>query len=167
VSHSFASGTRSLFYVNAQNQLVVTNMRHVVAGPFSCIALDERGMHVYEYEIRVRSGIGESFGISLIVSFISMVVPSIIGLIICCYCEYEADKNYPMTPPCYPTPMAETPPNFDFNEWLTNAGQYLPHLNIHDTLEQVSKKLRKGQYFGFFTWIYLVNLKPQISIRRC
>jgi hypothetical protein len=150
VSHRFASGTKSVFYVNEKNHLVVTNMRHVVAGPFSCMAINERGMHVYQYEIKVRSGVGESFVLSLIVSLIAMVVPSIIGLIVCCYCEYEADKNYPMTPPCYPTPLAETPPNFDFNEWLANAGSYLPHLNIHDTLEQVSKKLRKGKRFFLF-----------------
>jgi hypothetical protein len=42
--------------------------------------------------------------------------------------------------------MANTPPNFDFNEWMQNAAKYLPNvnLNIHDTLEQVNKKLRKG-----------------------
>ena len=157
VSRWLASGTESLFYVNEQNNLVVTNLRHVVAGPFSCMAIDEKGMRVHEYEIQMRSGIGEHFILSLFVSLISMIVPSILGLIVCCYCEWEADKNYPMTPPCYPTPLVSTPPNFDFNEWLANAGSYLPNINIHDTLEQVSKKLRKGKTICLFVVVFMAE----------
>jgi hypothetical protein len=126
-----------MFYVRENNQLVVTNMRQAVAGPFVCISLNERGVKTYEYDIHVRTGVGEYFIYSLFISVISMIIPSIIGLIICCVCEYQADKNYPMTPPCYPTPMASTPPNFDFNEWMSNAASYLPDFNIQETLEQV------------------------------
>ena len=146
VGSKYGALTTSEIYVNEKNELIVTNMRQAMTGPFVCLAVNERGIRAYEYDMHVRAGVSEIFIYSLFVSLVSMILPSIAGLIICCYCEYEADKNYPMTPPCYPTPMASTPPNFDFNEWMANAASYLPNinLNIHYTLEQVSKKLRKG-----------------------
>ncbi len=142
----FGAETKSDFYVNNKSQLIVTNFRQPLAGPYTCISINENGIRMYEYDMHVRTGVNEYFIYSLFVSLISMIIPSFFGMIICCYCEYEADKNYPMTPACYPTPMANTPPNFDFNEWMANAAKYLPNvnLNIHDTLEQVNKKLRKG-----------------------
>jgi hypothetical protein len=144
ISQRLGGKSISNFYVNENNELVVTQMRQIVAGPFVCISINERGINMYEYDMHIRSGVGEFFVYSLFISLFSMIIPSIIGIIICCICEYQADKNYPMTPPCYPTPQAQTPPNFDFNEWMANAASYLPNINIHDTLEQVSKKLRKG-----------------------
>ena len=144
ISQRLGGKSISNFYVNENNELVVTQMRQIVAGPFVCISINERGINMYEYDMHIRSGVGEFFVYSLFISLFSMIIPSIIGIIICCICEYQAEKNYPMTPPCYPTPQAQTPPNFDFNEWMANAASYLPNINIHDTLEQVSKKLRKG-----------------------
>jgi hypothetical protein len=144
ISQRLGGKSISNFYVNENNELVVTQMRQIVSGPFVCISINERGINMYEYDMHIRSGVGEFFVYSLFISLFSMIIPSIIGIIICCICEYQADKNYPMTPPCYPTPQAQTPPNFDFNEWMANAASYLPNINIHDTLEQVSKKLRKG-----------------------
>ena len=174
VGRPWATQTKSEFYVNEKNQLVVTNLRNVISGPFSCMAINEHGMRVFEYDIHVRTGVSEYFILSLFVSLISMIVPSILGLIVCCVCEYEADKNYPMTPPCYPTPMTgSTPPNFDFNEWMQNAASYLPNINIHDTLEQVSKKLRKGmekasvtvKSLGVTSSAYIYSMYEQSSQR--
>ena len=146
VGKYFGAMTKSDLYVNNMSQLVVTNFRQALAGPYVCISVNENGIRTYEYDMHVRTGMNEYFIYSLFVSLVSMVIPSLVGMLICCYCEYEAEKNYPMTPACYPTPMANTPPNFDFNEWMANAAKYLPNvnLNIHDTLEQVNKKLRKG-----------------------
>ena len=144
VGVKYSGQTLSQFYVNSKNQLIVTNMRQMVTGSFVCISLNERGIKTYEYEMHLRAGVSEYFIYCLFVSLICSIIPSIIGLIICCVCEYQAEKNYPMTPPCYPTPMASTPPNFDFNEWMANAASYLPNINIQETLDQVSKKLRKG-----------------------
>lgn len=144
ISQRLGGKSISHFYVNAQNELVVTQMRQIVSGEFVCIAINERGIDMYEYDMEIRTGVAEFFIYSLFISLFSMVVPSVIGIIVCCVCEYQAEKNYPMTPPCYPTPQAQTPPNLDWAEWMANAASYLPNLNIHDTLEQVSKKLRKG-----------------------
>lgn len=142
--------TRSMIYVRGNNHLVVTNMRQALSGPFVCIALNERSMKIYEYDIHVRSGVSEYFIYSLVISALAMIIPSIIGLIVCCVCEYQADRNYPMTPPCYPTPVASTPPNFDFNEWMANAYSYLPDFNIQETLEQVKKAYF---YLTIIIWI--------------
>ena len=108
--------------------------------------INEQGIKTYEYDIRVRVGIDEYFIYCLFVSVITGFVPSIISLVICCICEYKAARDYNIIRhyTCNPTPMGQTPPNFDFNDWMTNAASYLPNLKIHDTLDQVSKKLRKG-----------------------
>jgi hypothetical protein len=175
VGKKWASLSHSDFYVNEKNHLIVSNIRNVVVGPFSCLAINENGMRRYDYEIVIRTGVGEYFILSLFVSLIAMIVPSIIGIVVCCICEYQADKNYPMTPPCYPTPLASTPPNFDFNEWMANAASYFPNLNIniHDTLEQVSKKLRKGmekasvtvKSLGVTSTAYIYSVYEQSSQR--
>lgn len=136
VSLPLGAMTHHDFSVNEKQQLKITNMRVPVAGTFVCYALNVNGVSMYEFELLIRSGVGETFIYSLFVSILSMVIPSIIGIFICCWCEYDADKNYPMTPPCYPTPMAaNTPPNFDFNEWMAS---YLPNIKIPDTLEKVN-----------------------------
>jgi hypothetical protein len=145
ISRYMGGQTVSQIYVNEKSELVVTQMRQAIVAEYSCIVLNEFGSKTFEYELNLRTGVDEYFIYSLFVSLISMIVPSIIGLIICCICEYQVEKNYPLTPPCYPTPLAQTPPNFDFNEWMANAASYLPNINIHDTLDQVSKKLRKGK----------------------
>ncbi len=170
VGSKIGAQTSSVFYVNNKSQLIVTNMRQVVSGPFVCISLNENGIDMYEYDMHVRTGVGEYFIYSLFISVISMVIPSILGIIICCYCEYQADKNYPMTPPCYPTPMGTTPPNFDFNEWMAS---YLPNINIQETLDQVSKKLRKGmekatvtvKSLGITSTAYIYSMYEQSSQR--
>jgi hypothetical protein len=144
----FGAMTHHTFSVNEKNQLKITNMRVPVAGSFVCYALNARGIGIFEFELFIRSGVGETFIYSLFVSVISMVVPSIIGLFICCWCEYEADKNYPMTPPCYPTPMAaNTPPNFDFNDWMAS---YLPNIKIPDTIEKVKYHINSINHFSNF-----------------
>lgn len=174
IGRKFGQETRSNFYVRRDNKLVVTNMRQVVTGPFVCISLNERGVKMYEYDLKIRAGVNEYFIYSLFLSVISMIVPSILGIIVCCICEYQADKNYPMTPPCYPTPMASTPPNFDlWNEWMANAASYLPNLNIQETLEQVSKRLKKGmekasvtvKSFGMTSSAYIYSMYEQSSQR--
>jgi hypothetical protein len=102
ISSKFGTQTTSEISVNERNQLRITNIRQVVAGPIVCIALNANGIRTYEFDINMRTGIGENFIYSLFISLISCIVPTILGIIICCYCEYEADKNYPMTPPCSP-----------------------------------------------------------------
>ena len=164
----------SRFYVTRDNELVVTSMRQAVAGSFVCMAVDESGrVDSYEYDIRVRTGVNEYFIYSLFVALVAMIVPSIAGSILCCICEYHAYKTYPMTPPCFTTPQTQTPPNFDFNEWMSNAASYLPNINIHDTLEQVSKKLRKGmekasvtvKSLGLTSTAYIYSMYEQSSQR--
>jgi hypothetical protein len=148
VGRKFGGQTTSNFFVNSKNELTVTNMRQAVSGPFVCISLNEKGIKTYEYDLYVRTGVGENFINSLMASLAFSLITLTIGIISCCILEHKANKNFPQTPPYYPTPLrtplASTPPNFDFNEWMSNAASYLPNINIHDTLEQVSKKLRKG-----------------------
>ncbi|CAF0904419.1 unnamed protein product [Brachionus calyciflorus] len=173
ISEKLGALSKSVIYVNEENNLVITNMRNLVSGPFVCLSINENDVKSYEYNILVRTGVSEYFIYSLFVSLISMIIPSIIGLIICCICEYQVDKNYPMTPPCYPTPMASTPPNFDFNEWMANAASYFPNLNIQETLEQVSKRLRKGmekasvtvKSLGMTSTAYIYSMYEQSSQR--
>lgn len=148
VGKKFGGKTTSILFVNSKNELTVTNMRQAVSGPFVCISLNEKGIKTYEYDLYVRTGIGENFLNSLMASIALSLFTLTFGIILCCILEHKANKNFPQTPPYYPTPirtpMSSTPPNFDFNEWMSNAASYLPNINIHDTLEQVSKKLRKG-----------------------
>ncbi|RNA06791.1 immunoglobulin superfamily member 10 isoform X1 [Brachionus plicatilis] len=173
ISENLSAGSRSEIYIDSDNNLVVTNMRQMTAGSFVCLSVNQNGIKSYEYKLLVREGVSEYFIYSLFVSIISMIVPSILGIIICSICEYQADKNYPMTPPCFPTPMANTPPNFDFNEWMANAASYLPNLNIHETLEQVSKRLRKGmekasvtvKSLGVTSGAYISSMYEQSSQR--
>ena len=173
ISDKFSAGSQSEIYINSDNNLVITKMRQVISGTFVCLSVSQDGTSSYEYKILVREGVSEYFIYSLFVSIISMIIPSILGLIICGICEYQADKNYPMTPPCYPTPMAITPPNFDFNEWMANAASYLPNLNIHETLDQVSKSLRRGmekasvtvKSLGMTSGAYIYSMYEQSSQR--
>jgi hypothetical protein len=144
IGQRFGALSISQFYVNSKDELTVTNMRQAVTGPFVCIALNEAGIKTYEYDMYVRTGVSENFINSLIASLVLCIITLIIGIVSCCILERKAKLAFPETPPYYPTPMASTPPNFDFNEWMSNAASYLPNINIHDTLEQVSKKLRKG-----------------------
>lgn len=136
----------SNYLVNSNNQLIVTNMRQTVAGPFVCISVNEQGVKTYEYDIHIRVGIDEYFIYCLFVAILSAIVPSLVSLVICCVCEYKAARDYQINRQytCNPTPAGQTPPNFDFNDWVANAASYLPNLKIHETLEGVSKKLRKG-----------------------
>lgn len=146
VGQKFGGQTFSNFIVNSNNQLTVTNIRQIVAGPFVCISINEKGIKTYEYDIHVRVGIDEYFIYCLFVSVMSGIIPSVISLIICCICEYKAARDYNINRhyTCHTTPMGTTPPNFDFNDWMANAASYLPNLKINDTLDQVSKKLRSG-----------------------
>ncbi len=147
VGQKFGGESYSNYLVNANNQLIVTNMRQIVAGPFVCISINEKGIKTYEYDIHVRVGVDEYFIYCLFVSVLSGFIPSIISLVICSICEYKAARDYNIIRhyTCNPTPnQGITPPNFDFNDWVANAASYLPNINIQDTLDQVSKKLRKG-----------------------
>jgi len=66
--------------------------------------------------------------------------------------------------------MGNTPPNFDFNEWMSS---YLPNINIQETLDQVSKKLRKGmekasvtvKSLGITSTAYIYSMYEQSSQR--
>ena len=147
VGQKFGGMTYSNYLVNSDNQLIVTNMRQIVSGPFVCISINEQGIKTYEYDIHVRVGIDEYFIYCLFTAIMTGFIPSIISLVICCICEYKAARDYNIIRhyTCHPTPMTgPTPPNFDFNDWVSNAASYLPNLKIHDTLDQVNKKLRKG-----------------------
>ena len=129
----------SSYLVNSDNQLIVTNIRQTVAGPFVCIAINEQGIKTYEYDIHIRVGVDEYFIYCLFVGILSGLVPSLISLVVCCVYEYKAARDYQINRmyTCNPTPAGQTPPHFEFNEWVANAASYLP------TLQGVSKKLRK------------------------
>jgi len=144
IGQKFGGQSTSEFEINKDNELKITNMRQAVSGQIVCIAVNQNGISTFEYNMHVRTGMGENFINSILASLVLVVITLTVGIISCCILEYKAKQKFPDTPPYYPTPMANTPPNFDFNEWMSNAASYLPNINIHDTLEQVSKKLRKG-----------------------
>ena len=145
VGQKFGGESWSNYLVNAQSQLIVTNMRQIVAGPFVCISINAKGMKTYEYDIHVRVGVDEYFIYCLFVSIMSGFVPSMISLVICVICEYKAARDYNIIRhyTCHPTPLAGTPPNFDFNDWVANAASYLPNIKIQDTLDQ-GKQFKKN-----------------------
>jgi hypothetical protein len=136
------ANTENELLINNNNELILTNFRQIYTGNYTCIVLNPLNYDMVTFNINTRVGVSDYFLYCLVVSIISSLIPSIIGVILCIICERQALDNFPMTPPVFPTPfdtLPTTPPNFDFNQWMTNTAS-----NIQGTLDQASKKLRKG-----------------------
>ena len=136
------ANTFNKIYVSENNELIVTNFRQIYAGDYTCIVLNSLNYDSIKFNVKGRVGVSDHFLYCLAVSIISSLIPSIFGIIFCIVCEKQALDSFPMTPPVFPTPLdtlPTTPPNFDFNQWMSNTAS-----NIQGTLDQASKKLRKG-----------------------
>jgi hypothetical protein len=136
------ANTLNKIYVSANNELIVTNFRQIYTGDYTCIALNSLNYDSITFNINGRVGVSDHFLYCIAVSIISSLIPAIFGIIFCIVCEKQAIDSFPMTPPVFPTPLdtlPTTPPNFDFNQWMSNTAS-----NIQGTLDQASKKLRKG-----------------------
>lgn len=168
---TFDSKTKNELYVTPQNQLVLTKIRVKLINKIQCIALNEFGQYdKLDFNIKLKNTITEYYIYCLLVSLIVMIFSLCISVIICIICEQKAIDAYPMTPPVYPTPLPtnapSTPPNFDFdfNQYATNI-----KLNISETLDQVSKKLRKGvetfKSIGVTSSAYIYSMYEQSSQR--
>ena len=136
------ANTKNKIYVNDNNELILTNFRQIYTGDYTCIVLNSLNYDTIKFNLNIRVGVSDQFLYCLAVSVISSIIPSLIGIIFCIICEKRALNSFPMTPPVFPTPLdtlPTTPPNFDFNQWMSNTAS-----NIQGTLDQASKKLRKG-----------------------
>ena len=136
------ANTMNKIFVNEKNELIVTNFRQIYTGDYTCIVLNSLNYDQIKFNINGRAGVSDHFLYCLAVSLVCSTVTSIVGIVFCLICEKQALDSFPMTPPVFPTPLdtvPTTPPNFDFNQWMTNTAS-----NIQGTLDQASKKLRKG-----------------------
>jgi hypothetical protein len=129
--------------VTDQNELSITNVRQKFVGKLSCLAVNGAGLAIVDFYVDIRAGVRDQFFYCLLVGVVSAFISCLIGSIACAINEKHAVAMFPMTPPIHPTPFdtnaTPTPPNFDLNQWMTQAAS-----NITETLEQVKKKLHKG-----------------------
>lgn len=145
INEIYVSQDENIFINNissTSSQLIVTNFRQRYTGEYTCIAYNSFNFDYLTFNIQVRVGVMDYFFYNFVVFVAISILLAIIGIVFCIICERNALDNFPMTPPVFPTPfdtVPTTPPNFDFNQWMTTTAT-----NIQGTLDQASKKLRKG-----------------------
>ncbi|CAF0958214.1 unnamed protein product [Rotaria sordida] len=137
--------TRHKLHAFNTNHLSITQARTSLQHHFSCSGINMLGIYTYKFNFNVNTYAKKHALWLMMFTMIFGFVMSLIGIILCIILKYTYyySNDHIKTPPLYPTmtsnSAALTPPNFEFNQWLS-----LTAANITGTLEQVRDKLRSG-----------------------
>lgn len=128
-----------------KNHLSITRARASLQHHLSCSGINMLGAYTYQFDFNIETLVQKRALWHILFTAGFGFVMSLVAGVLCAIVKRTSyyPSDHMKTPPIYPTlttnSAARTPPNFEFNQWLSTAAA-----NISDTLEQVRDKLRVG-----------------------
>ena len=140
----FTARTQHTLHAFDGSRLSVTQARAALQHRISCSGVNMLGTYTYEFHFDIDTHVLHRALWQLIYTsgfgfFMALVAGALCITLKRTYYRRDHLKTPPIYPTMTPNSAARTPPNFELNQWLSEAAA-----NISGTLEQVRDKLRMG-----------------------